>query len=82
MTVFPLVKDHVRFLKLLGYVAKGIQSSLFYPNPNFTPPPCHVAFGDTAASWPRLPLRGKVIGGGVTCPSCPYRKHCDAWQDA
>jgi len=44
--------DHTRFLKLLGYVAKGIQSALFYPNPNFT------------------------------CPSCPYRKHCDAWQDA
>ena len=41
-----------RFLKLLGYVAKGIQSSLFYPNPNFT------------------------------CPSCPYRRHCAAWQDA
>ena len=43
--------DPARFLKLLGYVAKGIQSGLFYPNPNFT------------------------------CPSCPYRKHCDAWQD-
>ena len=45
-------KDHTRFLKLLGYVAKGIQSGLFFPNPNFT------------------------------CPSCPYRRHCDAWQDA
>ena len=43
--------DHVRFLKLLGYVAKGIQSGLFYPNPNFT------------------------------CPSCPYRRHCEAWQE-
>ena len=29
--------DHTRFLKLLGYVAKGIQSNLFYPNPNFPP---------------------------------------------
>ena len=44
-------QDHARFLKLLGYVAKGVQSGLFYPNPNFT------------------------------CPSCPYRKSCDAWQD-
>ena len=44
-------RDHVRFLKLLGHVAKGIQSDLFYPNPNFT------------------------------CPSCPYRKQCDAWQE-
>ena len=44
-------KDHARFLKLLGYVAKGIQSALFYPNPNFT------------------------------CPSCPFRKQCDAWQE-
>jgi len=43
-------KDHARFLKLLGYVGKGIQQELFYPNPNFT------------------------------CPSCPYRKQCDAWQ--
>ena len=43
--------DHARFLKLLGYVAKGIQSALFYPNPNFT------------------------------CPSCPFRKQCDAWQE-
>ena len=43
-------KDHARFLKLLGYVGKGIQSNLFYPNPNFT------------------------------CPRCPYRKQCDAWQ--
>ncbi len=45
-------RDHARFLKLLGHVAKGIQSDLFYPNPNFT------------------------------CPSCPYRQQCDAWQDA
>jgi CRISPR/Cas system-associated exonuclease Cas4 (RecB family) len=44
--------DHTRFLKLLGYVAKGIQSGLFYPNPGFT------------------------------CPSCPYRQQCSAWQDA
>ena len=44
--------DHTRFLKLLGYVAKGIQAELFYPTPNFT------------------------------CPSCPYRRHCDAWQNA
>ncbi len=45
-------RDHARFLKLLGYVAKGIHAGLFYPNPNFT------------------------------CSGCPYRKHCDAWQDA
>lgn len=44
-------KDHARFLKLLGHVAKGIQAALFYPNPNFT------------------------------CPSCPFRKQCDAWQE-
>ncbi len=44
-------KDHARFLKLLGFVAKGIQQALFYPNPNFT------------------------------CPSCPFRKQCDAWQE-
>ncbi len=44
-------RDHARFLKLLGHVAQGIQSALFYPNPNFT------------------------------CPSCPYRKQCDAWQE-
>lgn len=44
--------DHARFLKLLGYVAKGIHSGLFYPIANFT------------------------------CPSCPYRQRCDAWQDA
>ena len=44
-------RDHARFLKLLGHVAKGIQSALFYPNPNFT------------------------------CPSCPYRKQCAAWQE-
>ena len=44
-------RDHARFLKLLGHVAKGIQSALFYPNPNFT------------------------------CPACPYRKQCDAWQE-
>ncbi len=44
-------QDHARFLKLLGHVAKGIQSALFYPNPNFT------------------------------CPSCPYRQQCDAWQE-
>ena len=32
--------DHTRFLKLLGYVAKGIQGELFYPNPNFTCSSC------------------------------------------
>ena len=45
------LKYFYRYVKRLGHVAKGIQSALFYPNPNFT------------------------------CPSCPFHKQCDAWQE-